>query len=165
MNITSFRYSDPYTLVFRIQELVKRLIDESINMMRDIPQNYSAEDMIAPPQPSSSTLGCRESEVDDLLTKDGAATTRETNSYRVGDDDNKDEDDFDDGEDEEEEPANGGEEAPLIGVSDEQESSCNLSASANVTTQVSSQGCSRVFIVKGKEVVVVVTHVVLPLSS
>lgn len=131
----------------RIQELVKRLIDDSINMMRDIPHKYSAQDI-------SSTIERKGDEGNEAtVTKDEAATARGVNDcYRVGDEDNNDdEDDIDDREDDEDGgAANTSEEVHLSGLNDEQDSSSHLNASANVSTQVSSQGCSRVFIVKGR---------------
>lgn len=133
-------------MVHRIQELVKRLIDDSINMMRDIPNKYSAQDI-------SSTIERKGDEVNEAtVTKDEATTVRGVNDcYRVGDEDNNDdEEDIDDREDDEDGGvANTGEEVHLSGLNDEQDSSIHLNTSANVSTQVSSQGCSRVFIVKG----------------
>ena len=141
----------------RIQELVKRLIDDSINMMRDIPHKYSAQDLIiaSSQQAISSTIEIKGAEVNEAtVIKDEAATVRKVNScYRAGDEDNNndEEDDIDDREDDDcdGDAANAGEEVHRSGLNDEQDSSSHLNASANVITQVSSQGCSRVFIVKG----------------
>lgn len=125
----------------RIQELVKRLIDDSINMMRrDIPHKDSAQDLIASSQQAiSSTIERNGAEVDEAtMIKDEAAGVEGNNSNN-----DIDEDDIDDREDDEDgDAANAGEEVHLSGG--------HLNASANVSTQVSSQGCSRVFIVKGR---------------